>query len=84
MLQYLRKLLGLKQIEDDLLMLKEEVDQLSKLAEAALTRDIPRGSDSEGGWREESQPKKEMHATDIIMLSDEKLKGSGSDVNDIG
>ncbi len=74
MLQYLRKLLGLKKIEDDLAMLKEEVDQLQELAEAALTRDIPRSDDRRGGWQDGPQPKKEPHDTDIIMLSDEKLK----------
>ncbi len=49
MLEWLRSLLGLKQITDDIEMLKLEVDQLQEAAEAALTDGEARDTDSEGG-----------------------------------
>ena len=63
MLEWLRSMLGLKQITDDLEMLKLEVDQLREVAEAALTRDVPRDTDSKGsGWLEGTQAKKVLHS----------------------
>ncbi len=50
MLEWLRSMLGLKQIDDDLKMLKEQVDQLQEIAEAALeVAGGPRDQDEEGG-----------------------------------
>ncbi len=49
MLEWLRSLLGLKQLEDDIAMLKTEVDVLQEMAEAVLTGGKSRDTDSEGG-----------------------------------
>jgi len=62
MLKYLRKLLGLKKLEDDITTLKAQVDQLMEMSEAALTRNTPRDTDKRGGWEDADKPKKELHS----------------------